>query len=179
MKPSRLLSMMFLGLLLVAGVSCSTDDATAPAPVTPQYGLLDNGGLLGTGLLNGLLSCSPLPASTTSRSIGSAGGTISMGPHTLIIPAGALSSTVTITAEVVSDSVNSVRFFPEGLRFSKPAQLTLSYANCSLLTQLTPKKIVYTTEGLDILQILNSLDNVLAKKVSAPLDHFSRYAVAY
>ena len=32
---------------------------------------------------------------------------------------------------------------------------------------------------LDVLKILLSLDNILPRKVSADLEHFSRYAVAY
>jgi hypothetical protein len=183
MKRTRLISMMFLGLLVVAGTSCSIDDSIAPSEATmaPELGLLDNGGLLGTGLLKGLLYCSPLPTSSTSKVIGRLGGTINMGPHSITFPAGALDRSVTITAQVVSDSVNSVRLLPEGLQFAKgrPARLTLSYSNCSLLGQLTPKKIVYTNERLGILSVLFSLDNILSRKVSAPLEHFSRYAVAY
>ena len=183
MKRTRLISMMFLGLLMVAGTSCTTDTAVAPSEptITPELGLLDNGGLLGTGLLKGLLYCRPLPSASVTKTIGLAGGTISMGPHSIYFPPGALSSPVSITAQVVSDSVNSVRLLPEGLHFNRgrPAKLTLSYANCSLVSRLIPKKIVYTSERLNILQVLLSLDNILAQKVSAPLDHFSRYAVAY
>ena len=184
MKRTRLVSMMFLGLLMMAGVSCSTDSATAPSSEptsSPELGLLDNGGLLGTGLLKGLLYCSPLPAATASKTIGVQGGSINVGPHTLYVPPGALNRSLTITAEVVRDSVNSVRLLPEGLQFNQriPAVLTLSYANCSLLGRILPKRVVYTSERLGILEILASLDNILTKKVSAPLKHFSRYAVAY
>jgi hypothetical protein len=175
--------MMLLGILLVAGVSCTSEDATAPQNELPppELGLFDNGGLLGTGLLKGLLSCSPLPQSSASAVIGSQGGTITMGPHSIYFPPGAVGRSVTITAEVVSDSVNSVRLLPEGLKFAsgRPAILTLSYSNCTLLGSLIPKKIVYTDEGLDILQILTSFDNIFTRKVTSPLDHFSRYAVAY
>ncbi|MEP7325224.1 MAG: hypothetical protein ABI836_04675 [Gemmatimonadota bacterium] len=44
---------------------------------------------------------------------------------------------------------------------------------------MAPKKILYTSEGLRILDILLSLDNILRQTVSAPIEHFSRYAVAY
>jgi hypothetical protein len=185
MKRTRLISMMFLGLLLVAGTSCTTDTATGPSEpqqtLTPEMGLFDNGGLLGTGLLKGLMYCTPLPNSSASKTITSAGGTIDMGPHSIYFPPGAVSQPTTITAQVVRDSVNSVRLLPEGLKFNRgrPAVLTLSYANCTLLTRLLPKKIVYTNERLSILEILLSIDNIFTKKVSAPLEHFSRYAVAY
>jgi hypothetical protein len=41
------------------------------------------------------------------------------------------------------------------------------------------KRIVFTTEDLKILEVLRSLDLFKTKTVSAPIDHFSRYAVAY
>ena len=82
-----------------------------------------------------------------------------------------------ITAEQVPGSTNSVRFSPEGLRFEQPAALTMSYENCALV--LLQKKIVFTTEKLKILEVLTSLDLFKSKTVTAPIDHFSRYAVAY
>ena len=72
---------------------------------------------------------------------------------------------------------NSLRFSPEGLRFEKPADLTMNYKNCLIV--LLPKHIVYTDEKLKILEVLRSLDLFKKRTVSAPIDHFSRYAVAY
>lgn len=128
--------------------------------------------------------CSParrFPKPRTEQTVGPAGGTILVGPHRLVIPAGALTSPVLITAEAPADSVNSVRLLPHGLTFApgKPAKLTLSYANCSLLGQLLPKRIVYTTDLLEILEWLLSADEPLARRVSTSLEHFSRYAIAW
>jgi len=109
------------------------------------------------------------------------GGTLLVGPPQLTIPAGALSTPVQITAEAPVGTVNSVQLSPEGLTFAagKPASLTLSYANCPLLGQLLPKRIAYTTDLLAILSYVVSVDDLLAKRVSGTLAHFSRYAVAW
>ena len=72
---------------------------------------------------------------------------------------------------------NSLRFSPEGLRFEKSADLTMSYENC--LVVVLKKSIVYTDENLKILEVLRSLDLFGKRTVTAPIDHFSRYAVAY
>lgn len=125
-----------------------------------------------------LLRCTPLPYQVVRQQVGARGGAVKVGPHKLEIPRGALRQTVTITAEIPSDPVNSVRFSPEGLRFAASAKLTMSYANCDQTVTL-PKKIVYTNELLSILEILKSLDSARSKTVSAPVDHFSRYAVAW
>jgi hypothetical protein len=111
------------------------------------------------------------------ETIGPWGGRIAVGKHVLVIPRGALSQRVTIKAEQVPGLTNSVRFSPEGLTFSKPAMLTLSYDNCQNVA--LPKAVIYATEQLELIEVLLSVDLTRWKKVTAPIDHFSRYALAY
>ena len=178
----------FLLALLVAGLvgltaSCGTESTpTGVAPaVAPSADLI--GGVLGavdnTLQATGLLKCTPLPYASNSKLIGPPGGSLQIGPHTLTIPAGALSQWTQVTGEAPSDKVNSVRLYPEGLQFAKSASLTMSYSNCNLLGRLAPKRIAYTTDGLQILSYLLSLDNLFAQKVTGQVNHFSRYAVAW
>jgi hypothetical protein len=136
------------------------------------------GGVIGGVFdITDLLTCKEQKYVAVTETVGPKGGTIKVGEHILDIPAGALSRKVNITAEQMRGSTNSVRFSPEGLRFEKPAALTMSYRNC--LVVLLPKSIVYTTEKFKILEVLRSLDLFNKRTVSAPIDHFSRYAVAY
>jgi hypothetical protein len=171
-----------VGLALTM-LACTGDQATAPSesPAAADQLLGGEGGLLGTSLLGQLLRCNPLPPAHAASVIGPGGGTLLVGPHKLVVPAGALSRTLTITADSPSDTVNSIRFEPQGLYFEAghPARLTMSYANCPLLPKVLPKRIAYTTDLLRILQLLLSLDNVLLQRVSADIAHFSRYAIAW
>ncbi|HEV8612235.1 MAG TPA: hypothetical protein VGQ73_01920 [Gemmatimonadales bacterium] len=171
MRQPRILFFALLGTLL--GVAaCSADHASLLESPAPSF---DHG-----GIDSQLLSCSPLPYSKTSATIGPQGGSLSFGPHTLVVPKDALGKTVTITAEIISGSANSVRFSPEGLQFSKGgAALTLSYSNCSGLGMLLPKQVAYTDEYLYIESLVQSVDLASQKKVTGQLKHFSRYAVAY
>jgi hypothetical protein len=109
--------------------------------------------------------------------IGPQGGQINVGNHSLRIPENALSEDVTITAEQVEGSVSSVRLSPEGLRFAMPAELTLSYNNCANVAH--SKRVVYTDELLNILELIPSLDITSSSQVRGLINHFSRYAVAY
>ena len=168
-------AVLVAGLIAFAAASCGDNLPTAASPAAEPTPLLV-GDLLG-GV--GLLRCTPLPAASASKVIGPAGGSIQVGPHVLVSPPGALTQSVTIRAEAPSDYVNSVRLYPEGLRFNSAASLTMSYANCNLLGRLLPKRIAYTTEGLNILSYLLSIDNILKKNVTGRLEHFSRYAVAW
>ena len=170
----------FRWLVIVLVVSGCTDRGllSAPesaAPTAPQASLI--GDLLGA---TGLLQCSNLSYATATQTIGSAGGTIRVGPHTLTVPAGALSSPVAITGTLVTGrGVNAVHFQPEGLRFGRSASLSMSYANCSLLGRLLPKRIAYVGDGLGILSYVLSIDNLFAKQVTGRVGHFSNYAVAW
>lgn len=199
MRCMRISSVLYLALLLTVGVGCSTSDGTsgeALGPSTgsqqsPSFGLIGDltegltdlttdltGKPVGTvGSVTDLLTCSAQPYAITQQSIGPNGGVIRVGTHTLTIPGNAISGTVLITAEQISGKTNSVRFSPEGLQFTKPAELTMTYDNCALV--LLQKKIVYTDEKLKILEVLRTLDLFRSKTVSAPIEHFSRYAVAY
>ena len=153
----------------------ATAPSTTPAPRGPDASLV--GDLLGA---TGLLKCSQLPADTETATIGPSGGTLTVGPHRLFIPAGALSAPVTITGAIrQGGNVNGVHFEPEGLEFERSAYLTMSYANCNLLGRLAPKRIAYVNNALDILYYLLSIDNLWTKKVTGRIDHFSDYVVAW
>lgn len=179
-RPRRALA---LGLCLIVAACGGSDRSATPTEPPSNAGppAESKGGILGTGLGVHLLACTPLPPAGASATIGPAGGTLNIGQHTLVVPPGALASAVVMTADAPSDTVNSVHFDPQGLQFdpAHPAQLTMSYANCSLLGRLLPKRIVYTTDLLEILQVLLSTDDVLRSRVSAPITHFSRYAIAW
>jgi hypothetical protein len=125
-----------------------------------------------------LLACTPMDSDSSTVAIGPAGGTIDVGPHRLIVPAGALDSTVSITAIVSSDTINRVTLLPSGLTFSSPASLQLSYANCGLGGLILPR-VAYIDESFNILDILLSINNFSTQQLSAPLHHFSDYAVAW
>ncbi len=203
MRLHRKFSVLGLALLLSLGVGCTATDTTAPVSSSPEQGSpqfsligdLTDGltntvdGLTSTvdgltttvvgtlGSVTDLLLCSPQPYVKVTKTIGRSGGEIQVGAHTLEIPQGALSHDVEITAEQVRGRTNSVRFSPEGLRFKKPAELTMTYRNCAVV--LLQKKIVYTDENLKILEVLKTLDLFKKKQAEADIDHFSRYAVAY
>jgi hypothetical protein len=124
-----------------------------------------------------LLICQLQEYAVATAVIGPAGGQINVGNQSLIIPQNALSADVSITAEQVEGSVTSVRLSPEGLQFAVPAELLLSYSGCANVQRL--KRVVYTDETLNILELTPSLDVISNSRVRGLINHFSRYAVAY
>src|SRR5207247_845684 len=118
MRATRLWPAILLaaggGLILGCG-DRSPIGVPSQAPA-PQSSLI--GGLPGAA---GLLRCQPLPYDSSTETIGPDGGTIQVGPHSLVIPAGALAAPTVITAVVVSGPVTAVRFEPQGLQFEQTA----------------------------------------------------------
>jgi len=101
------------GLTLSCGDSTPTGVAAAPKPQADLIGSLLGG--------TGLLSCSNLPYDSTTKVIGSAGGTITAGPHSFFVPPGALSQPTTITmVQPTGDHVNAVRFQPAACSSTGP-----------------------------------------------------------
>jgi hypothetical protein len=174
-----------LAAAVVLGVAaCTGDTATGPAaapsasPISPALTSLPS--LISKLPLLGYVRCTPQPEAYAEQRIGTAGGTIRAGKHTLSIPAGALERPVSISMRVPSDTINAVVFAPEGLTFQQGRSPTLSldYSNCGGPT-LLKKRIVYADNLLSILEILSSIDDLTTTKVTARIKHFSRYAVHY
>jgi hypothetical protein len=164
-------------LLALAALSC-----TEPSAPAPQGDLLGGWPLLPPPPLPiplDLVRCTPTPYDSVTQTVGPGGGTIQVGTTTLSVPAGALDSAVSITAVTPSDTVNHVRFEPQGLTFLQPASLTMSYANCNTMQSLDPRRIAYTTEALQILEYLPSVDDASSQTVTGELHHFSDYAIAW
>lgn len=160
------------GALPLLILSCEPPPLGVTGSARPEADLVS--GVAGT-----LLACRPLPADSTTQVIGPDGGTVVVGPHQLRVPEGGLTAPIAITAVAPSDTVNRVVFGPAGLTFQRPVWLSMSYANCGAAGWFLPKRVAYTTDALEIIELLLSFDNRLAQRVSAPIRHFSTYAVAW
>jgi hypothetical protein len=185
MKWPGKFAVLGLVLVLTSAVSCTLGDSmpTEVPVVAESHGSGHDGS--GTSpeiskdlvLTTNLLLCQPQPYVMREKTIGPRGGTLKIGSHKLEIPSGALATSIRITGEQVPGEINSVRFSPEGLRFAKPARLTLGYGNCGKIS--LSKRVVYTDELLKILELPPSKDYPKYDYVTGEIDHFSRYAVAY
>ena len=125
-----------------------------------------------------LLYCDPLQYTGIVKIVGPEGADLSVGPHKLSIPRGALTKSVVITAEMPVSLVVQVKFSPHGLTFVKQPKLTLSYKHCNRPTSFR-ESVAYIDDAQNILEWPASSDRTLDGLVDAWLEHFSNYAVAY
>lgn len=152
------------------GVSAPQDHNLPPAP--PTSTVARNAALVA--------KCRPLKAEAVNRRIGPAGGSLVIGPHTLTVPAGALSREVMIHARIVGGkSVNVVEFKPDGLVFQTPAVLTMSYANCDRRAQTTAVTIAVVNDTLGVVDYIPSSDDPATGTVTGDVPDLTNYAVAW
>jgi hypothetical protein len=197
-----LLKVLSVAVLLAIPMGCA-DAPTAPSPSAPVappnaaligdlLGVVDGvtgevvdvvGGVTETvgGVVNALLDplvCSVDRSYTASKKIGPWGGTLRVGPHTLTVPAGALSADTWITATAPRGSYAQVQFQPHGLTFKRDVTLSISYEQCGLLNRSNPPVIVYADDKLNILEVLRSTIDTRNETITGKTDHFSSYILA-
>lgn len=178
MKAMRPLRVALLCGASLAILSCS--DHTPAGPASDNATAAPGASLAGSLVSDlHLLNCSPLPYDSVTQEVGPGGGLIRVGPHSLLVPPGALDHPVSITAVAPLGNVRYVRFEPEGLQFLHPAVLWLDYHSCNVAGMLLSKRIVYVNDALQILETTRSLDNSYAHRVTGELRHFSGYIVAF
>jgi hypothetical protein len=180
MKSARLLfTTTFLVAVVVTASSCGDTATTGPivaGPATRSVGGIITMVKQTLALID---SCSSLPSASVTQIIDRKGGMIVVGPDTLRVPANALSLPVAITATLPDGYfVNVVQFQPTGLRFKKPAALSMGYSNCNVLGS-AQLQIAQVDDNLNVIQYLNSSDNKKTKTVVGAVPHFSNYAIAW
>jgi hypothetical protein len=154
----------------------SVVDSTLPGMVSRPHGLLTD--LLGQGQPVPLFVCQGNGGPYTgSATIGLLGGTMHIGPHTLVIPPAALLRPTSISATTYAGDTIAVTFQPQGLQFLLPATLVLDYKHCAV--QPTQSlEIDYLNDLLsEILSLIPSLDKGQGQ-VTGLISHFSVYAAS-
>src|SRR5260221_11056772 len=110
-RKMKAIRFLMVALVVCAIASCSDSAPTAPATVQAP-----NASLIGDLLRpTGLLQCSALPAASTTQTIGPSGGSPTVGPHVLRIPAGAPAQPTPTTAPIPTGQG------PNGGRFHRQA----------------------------------------------------------
>lgn len=171
------LSLLTLSAIFVAG--CLSDAPTMPSGASAAHNF--GNGLPGSHRTQQMLSgqatplnCIPKHPAYGSATIGASGGTLIIGTHRLIVPAGALDHKVTISGTVPNDRPFEINLEPHGLRFKKAAGLILDASSCTDVPDIV-YLIDQFTQSPPIVATYSSWWHTLA----CPIWHFSGYAVAF
>lgn len=125
-----------------------------------------------------VLRCEPTRRESETRTVGPKGGTLNIGPHRLVIPAGALDREVAITGTAPSNPAVNLEFAPHGLQFKRPVEMVIDYGKC-LVPDDVELGVVYMLNGWRPVEKMPSSDARKDRRISALTDHFSGYVVGW
>ena len=193
-KAKKALAVLAATMLAAGGCTDTPTSPSAPVSVgaAPQQKLL--GELLGavTGLLvPPVKRNTPLASDVTWSLVAGPDGAVSKNSSvglTVSIPAGALSTTTTITVRTLAGSAVAYSFEPH-LEFDKAVTLTQSLSGTSaggLLSlplvsgaHFDGERLSLTSGGLAIVnEVVPALANIFTRTASFQVDHFSGWILA-
>jgi hypothetical protein len=169
------------GLAALAAAACTGDVATGPISSSASVANAnrDQSNLPGSRRTPDALSgkfvpanCSPRHTSQQSALIGPSGGILRIGPHLLIIPAGALNRKVLISGTVPEGRPFQIDLQPHGLQFRKAAGLILDASSC-----IDVPDIVYLIDQYTQSPPIRAIYSEWWKTIACPIWHFSGYAI--
>lgn len=171
-----------LGLLTATVLAWSCRDAlvgTAPRRLTKAPAAFTASADESERGANGrAVACSRRPAQSGRSVIGPEGGTLVIGRNRLIVPPGALGERVQLSGYVTADTIELVHLAPHGLHFLRPARLLLDASGCGL-PENSDLGVAYVDDAGTILEWIDATYDSRARVVSAPIEHFSGYLLAF
>jgi hypothetical protein len=168
-----------LSIAAAAGiVACSGDSLIAP--IAGHRASADSAALPGQMRLTAEggeftpINCVPRRSSEGSAVIGPSGGTLYIGRHRLIVPAGALHHRVLISGSVPAGKPFEINLEPHGLQFHKAAGLILDARSC-----MDVPNIVYLIDQYTVSPPILATYSNWWHTFACPIWHFSGYAIAF
>lgn len=156
--------------------------ATVTACDAPRSGEDTAAPLLSSAARPTLLQCRTDEARSSRGRIDSAGGSISLGGHAVVVPGGAVASALEISIEVPVSDVAAIELEANGeehWQFLAPVTVTIDYSHCPD-GQLNGALSVYHVDLAtgQLLEDMGAVDNRHARTITFTTDHFSGYAIA-
>jgi hypothetical protein len=189
MRLRSLFTVLAVASSLGLAVSCSDDSPTTPPAATPKQGDGANATLLSSPItIIPLQRTAPLATNeVVQKRIGLLGGTLVL-PNaglTIVVPALAVTSPVTITATALAGSNVAYEFEPHGLQFLAPVVMTQDLSVTEARTGGTIDPLLLYLGYFPNSSNITSVTELLSVQVNLPLQtsvgviwHFSGYVLA-
>jgi len=169
-----------LSVLLAAALAACDDTHSSPGATAPSASLSrgpqpSEARQSPNGSAYGLVACRRSGQQQGTAVIGPDGGTLRVGNSSVVVPAGALSERVRITARVL-DTLAAIELEPHGLSFALPVELTIDTRQCAVREDQRPV-LLYLDDDGDVLETIDGQLDDDAENFFARIVHFSVYAV--
>ncbi len=171
--------MLAMAVACTLAAACGNEAATATGFTSPLTATSSrSGSSIARGSERSSATCSTRITASNSGVFGPAGGTLTFGTSRLIIPPGALSDTVTISATIPDGDAARVELQPHGLEFAKAAGLQIDTMGCAVDDGVAPN-VVYLSESGEVMETIEAVYDPRWHTIAASIWHFSGYAIAF
>jgi len=169
-----------LSLMLVAALAACDDAHPSPGATAPNASLSrgpqpSEARQSPDGNAYGPVACRRGSQQLGTAVIGPDGGTLRVGSSYVVVPAGALSERIRMTARVL-DTLAAIELEPHGLSFALPVELTIDTRQCAVREEQHPV-LLYLDDDGQVLETINGRLDEDAGSFFARIVHFSVYAV--
>jgi hypothetical protein len=126
------------------------------------------------------VECGQGSGQSAAAGVDGAGGTITVGGHSLILPPQAVTSRTTFTITERAAGHIGVEVEPHGTQFGRNAMLVLSFARCGgSPAGFRDLRVVEVRKGTtEVIRVMPSVVNVQARTVTTTgLEHLSGYLI--
>lgn len=132
---------------------------------------------------NLLVECPASQESEAVATIGAAGGSVSVGGTSVVIPAGALSGETSIALRIPASRYVEIEVRANDLptfSFAQPVVVTIDYSRCSSEAVLSAPVTAWHIDPVtkQLLEDMHGVDDKLTHRITFTTTHFSGYAVA-
>jgi hypothetical protein len=126
------------------------------------------------------VECGQGTGQSAAAGVDGTGGTVTVGGHSLILPAQAVTSRTTFTITERAAGHIGVEVEPHGTQFGRSATLVLSFARCGgLPAGFDDLRVVEVRKGTtEVIRVMPSVVNAQARTVTTTgLEHLSGYLI--
>lgn len=178
-RPARrrcvALSLLLCALIAACDGAPSSPGELGPNALSSRGAAASEGRQLPNGNAYGLVACRRGGQPQGTAVIGPDGGTLRVGANSVVVPAGALSERIRMTATVI-DTLAVIELEPHGLRFAVPVSLIIDTRECAVRDEQHPV-LLYVDDAGEVEETIDGQLGEGGDSFLAPIVHFSVYAI--
>lgn len=177
MRPSRLVGSLIVVAGALSAVACN--EPASPTRAVPSAVVTRPSNII----VQSLIACPTTDELSSSVTVDTSGGTFTLGPAEVVLPAGAVLGPTELHISVPAGDFMKVEVTAKGFdhfEFESPISISLDYSRCdaAAVSTTSPLSVWYVGDDGTMLEQMPTLDDRANKRVTFLTPHLSGYAIA-
>ena len=176
MRLSRHVGSFIVAAGALAAVACN--EPASPTRAVPSAVVTRPSNII----VQSLIACPTADELSSSITVDTSGGTFTLGPAEVVLPAGAVLTPTELNISVPAGDFMRVEVTAKGFdhfEFQSPISISLDYSRCDTSTlSSSPLSVWYVGDDGTMLEQMPTLDDRANERVTFLTPHLSGYAIA-